>query len=233
MSDRATKSALFETFAAVGKVFGNPTRLELLDLLTQGPRSVDDLASAADLAVSTCSVHLQRLREAGLVETRRDGKRVFYSLASDDVAALWDHLRRVAQHHRPHTELARRAYLGPEDTTAIGTQELLRRLDSGNALVLDVRPQPEYAGGHLSGAVHIPLEELAERISELPHDREIVAYCRGRYCVLAHDAVRLLASSGLAASRAREGMQEWRMAGLPIQAGAAWESRLQEPTTHE
>jgi rhodanese-related sulfurtransferase/DNA-binding HxlR family transcriptional regulator len=221
MGDRAGKEALFAEFAAVGKVLGNPKRLELLDLLTQGPRGVDDLAAATELGMSTCSAHLQTLREAGLVETRREGKRVFYSLTGEDVAGLWDHLRRVAQHHRPHTDLARRAYLGPEDTAAVGTDELLRRLESGDAVVLDVRPAPEYAGGHLPGALHIPLDELAGRLAELPRDREVVAYCRGQYCVLAHDAVRLLTSQGLAARRAAEGVLEWRLAGVPVETGAA------------
>jgi rhodanese-related sulfurtransferase/DNA-binding HxlR family transcriptional regulator len=216
MGDRAGKEALFAEFAAVGKVLGNPKRLELLDLLAQGPRGVDDLAAAAELGMSTCSAHLQTLREAGLVETRREGKRVFYSLTGEDVAGLWDLLRRVAQHHRPHTDLARRAYLGPEDTAAVSTDELLRRIESGDAVVLDVRPAPEYAGGHLPGALHIPLDELAGRLAELPRDREVVAYCRGRYCVLAHDAVRLLTSQGLAARRAAEGVLEWRLAGVPV-----------------
>lgn len=221
MGDRASKDALFAEFAAVGKVLGNPKRLELLDLLAQGPRSVDDLASAAALGMSTCSAHLQTLREAGLVETRRDGKRIYYSLAGEDVAGLWDHLRRVAQQHRPHTEVARRAYLGPEDTAAVDTDELLRRIGAGDAVVLDVRPEPEYAGGHLPGALHIPLDELAGRLAELPRDREIVAYCRGQYCVLAHDAVRLLTEHGLTARRAAEGILEWRLAGVPVETGAA------------
>lgn len=221
MGDRARKDALFAEFAAVGKVLGNPKRLELLDLLSQGPRSVESLAQAADLGMSTCSAHLQTLREAGLVEPRRDGKRIYYSLAGTDVAGLWDHLRRVAQNHRPHTELARRAYLGPEDTAAVDTDELLRRLADGHAIVLDVRPETEYAAGHLPGAIHIPLEELAQRIDELPRNHEIVAYCRGQYCVLAHDAVRLLNAEGLEASRATDGVLEWRLAGVPIEAGAA------------
>lgn len=221
MADPASKQALYAEFAAVGKVLGNPKRLELLDLLAQGPRSVEDLASAAGLGMSTCSAHLQSLREAGLVDTRREGKRIFYSLAGDDVAGLWDHLRRVAQLHRPHTELARRAYLGPEDTTAVGTDELLRRLDTGDVVVLDVRPAPEYVGGHLPGAVHIPLEELADRLAELPRDKEIVAYCRGQYCVLAHDAVRLLGRHGVTARRAAEGVLEWRVAGVRVEPGAA------------
>jgi len=221
MAERVAKDALFAEFAAVGKALANPKRLELLDLLAQGPRSVDDLASAAELGVSTCSAHLQTLREAGLVETRREGRRIYYSLASDDVAGLWDHLRRVAQRHRPHTELARRAYLGPEDTTAVDTAELLRRLEAGDTVVLDVRPEPEYVGGHLPGALHIPLEQLGERLVELPHDKEIVAYCRGRYCVLAHDAVRLLNANGLTARRAADGILEWRVAGVLVHTGAA------------
>lgn len=221
MGDRARKDALFAEFAAAGKVLGNPKRLELLDLLSQGPRSVDSLAYAADLGMSTCSAHLQTLRQAGLIESRRDGKRIYYSLAGTDVAGLWDHLRRVAQAHRPHTELARRAYLGPDDTAAVNTDELLRRLADGHVVILDVRPEPEYAAGHLPGALHIPLEELAERIGELPRNHEVVAYCRGQYCVLAHDAVRLLNAAGVMASRAIDGVLEWRLAGVPIEPGAA------------
>jgi rhodanese-related sulfurtransferase/DNA-binding transcriptional ArsR family regulator len=220
MGDRAGKDALFAEFAAVGKVLGNAKRLELLDLLGQGPRSVEDLAAAAELGMSTCSAHLQTLREAGLVETRRDGRRIYYSLAGDDVAGLWDHLRRVAQRHRPHTELARRAYLGPEDTETVDTTELLRRLQTGDVVVLDVRPTAEYTGGHLPGAVHVPLEELAERLAELPADHEVVAYCRGQYCVMAHDAVRLLNERGYRARRAADGALEWRLAGL-LEHGAA------------
>lgn len=221
MGDRSGKEALFAEFAAVGKVLGNPKRLELLDLLSQCPRSVEDLAAAAAVGMSTCSAHLQTLREAGLVQPRREGKRIFYSLTGDDVAGLWQHLRRVAQAHRPHTELARRAYLGPEDTDAVDTHELLRRLDNGAAVILDVRPAPEYAGGHLPGAIHIPLEELTDRLAELPRDREVVAYCRGRYCVLAHDAVRLLNAHGLLARRSADGVLEWRLAGLTLETGAA------------
>lgn len=214
MGDRAAKDVLYAEFAAVGKALGSPKRLELLDLLAQGPRSVDLLAAAADLGISTCSAHLQSLREAGLVQSRRDGKRIYYSLAADDVAGLWDVLRRVALQHRPHTELARAAYLGPEDTAAITTETLLHRLEQGDVVVIDVRPEPEYAGGHLPGALHVPVEELADRLAELPSDREIVAYCRGRYCVLAHDAVRLLNQRGYRASRAADGALEWRIAGL-------------------
>lgn len=221
MGDRVGKDALYAEFAAVGKVLGNPKRLELLDLLAQGPRSVDDLAATAETGMSTCSAHLQILREAGLVEARREGKRIFYSLAGDDVAALWDDLRHVAQLHRPHTEIARRTYLGPEDTEAVDTEQLLERLEAGDTVLLDVRPQSEYAAGHLKGAIHIPLDELAARLTELPRDREIIAYCRGHYCVLAHDAVRLLNARGLTAHRAEDGILEWRVAGVPVETGAA------------
>jgi DNA-binding transcriptional ArsR family regulator len=221
MGDRTAKDALYSEFAAVGKALGSPKRLELLDLLAQGPRSVEALAEAADLGISTCSAHLQTLREAGLVETRRDGKRIYYSLAADDVANLWDTLRRVALRHRPHTERARAAYLGPEDTEAVTTEALLARISGGEVVVLDVRPPPEYAGGHLPGAIHIPVEELAGRLAELPADREIIAYCRGQYCVLAHDAVRLLNQHGYRASRAIDGALEWRIAGLLESDGAA------------
>jgi DNA-binding transcriptional ArsR family regulator/rhodanese-related sulfurtransferase len=221
MGDRVAKDALYAEFAAVGKALGSPKRLELLDLLAQGPRSVEALADAADLAVSTCSAHLKALREAGLVATRRDRKWIYYSLVADDVASLWDNLRRVALRHRPHTERARASYLGPEDTEAVTTETLLARISDGEVVVLDVRPEPEYAGGHLPGAVHIPVEELADRLAELPVNREIIAYCRGQYCVLAHDAVRLLVQRGYRASRATDGALEWRIAGLLEGDGAA------------
>jgi rhodanese-related sulfurtransferase/biotin operon repressor len=221
MADRDRKDALYEQFAAVGRVLGHPKRLELLDLLTQGPRNVEELAEATGLGMSTCSAHLHALRDAGLAMARRDGRRVFYACAGDDVAALWSSLRLVAQAHRPHTEPARRAYLGPDDTEAVGTPELRERVATGDVVLLDVRPSPEFAAGHLPGAVHIPLDELAERLAELPEDRQIVAYCRGRYCVLAHDAVRLLTAAGRTARRAEDGLLEWRVAGLPVETGAA------------
>lgn len=221
MGDRTAKAALFAEFAATGKALSNPSRLELLDLLAQGPRSVDDLAAAADLAVGTCSAHLQTLREAGMVATRRDGKRVFYSLTGDDVAALFAQLRTVAQGHRPHTELARQAYLGPDDTTAVSTAELLDRLGDGHTVILDVRPGTEFDAGHLPGAVNIPLDELADRLAELPTGADIVAYCRGRYCVLAHDAARLLTGHGMTAQRAEDGVLEWRITGNASLDGAA------------
>jgi rhodanese-related sulfurtransferase len=218
MADRAAKNALFAEFAAVGKTLSSPKRLELIDLLAQGPRSVEDLARAADLKLSTCSAHLQALRFAGLVDSRRDGTKIFYSLTGNDVAGLFADLRSVAQQHRPHTEIARRTYLGPDDIEQVNLDDLLRRAADDEVVVLDVRPTTEYAAGHLPGAVHIPLEELADRIDELPADREIIAYCRGAYCALAHDAVRLLLTLGRPASRATDGILEWRVAGLPVES---------------
>lgn len=221
MGDRSRKKALFTEFAAVGKALGHPARLELVDLLAQGPRSVELLAAESGLAMSTCSTHLQTLREAGLVDSRRDGRRIVYSLTGDDVVLLWDRLRTVTRNHRPQTEHAARDYLGPADTHAIDTEELITRLGLGDAILLDVRPEAEYLAGHLPGAVHIPLPDLAARLAELPADLDIIAYCRGRFCVLAHEAARLLSERGYHAIRATDGILEWRVAGLAMHSGAA------------
>ncbi len=215
MADRDAKTALLEEFAAVGKALGSPARLELLDLLTQGPRTVEDLARAAGLGLSTCSAHLQRVHGAGLVTTRRDGTRIWYSLAGDDVAVLLADLRRVARRRRPGTESARRRYVGG-DVGVVEVADLMRTDRAPGVVVLDVRPAAEFAAGHLPGAVHIPLEELAERLDELPADREVVAYCRGDYCALAHEAVRVLTAHGRRARRVSDGVLEWRAAGVPL-----------------
>ena len=221
MGDRQAKERLFEQFAAVGKAFGSAKRLELLDLLAQGPRSVETLAAAAGLGLTTCSANLQTLRQAGLVTTRRDKTKVIYSLAGPDVAALYAGLRSVAQTHRAETERARLAYLGGDELEQVPREELLRRAESGEVVVLDVRPAEEYAAGHIPGAVSVPVDQLADRLAELPADVEVVAYCRGAYCVLAHDAVRLLSERGRSARKLVDGMLEWQLAGLPVAAGAA------------
>jgi rhodanese-related sulfurtransferase/DNA-binding transcriptional ArsR family regulator len=221
VADRAAKTALFTEFAAIGKAMANPGRLELLDLLAQAPRGVEDLAAAADMGLSTCSAHLQALRAAGLVVSVRDSKRVVSSLADDDVAELLVNLRSVAVRHRPGTDRAREAYLGPDDTEAVSRAELLARAQAGDVVVLDVRPVTEYAAGHLAGALNIPVAELADRLDELPADTDVVAYCRGAYCVLAHEAVRLLNDHGYRARRAEDGVLEWRIAGLLAANGAA------------
>jgi rhodanese-related sulfurtransferase len=169
--------------------------------------------------LTTASAHLQTLKQAGLVATRRDGTRIHYRLAGPDVADLYTRLRDVAASHLADVDAARLAYLGPDGTgDEVDRDELLRRARAGDAVVLDVRPAEEYAAGHIPGAVSIPLDELADRIAELPDDVEVVAYCRGRFCVFAHDAVRLLAGDGRTARRLQDGMLEWRLAGMPVAA---------------
>jgi rhodanese-related sulfurtransferase/DNA-binding transcriptional ArsR family regulator len=218
MGDPGAKNELFDSLARVGKALGSGKRLELLDLLAQGERSVEHLATAAGLGLTTCSAHLQTLRRAGLVATRRDGTRIHYRLAGTDVAALYALLRDVAGARNAEVAVARDAYLGPADTEAVDRDELRRRLAAGDVIAVDVRPAEEYAAGHIPGAVSIPLEQLAERITELPADVEVVAYCRGAYCVLSHEAVRLLTDHGRSAVRLADGMLEWRRDQLPIAA---------------
>jgi rhodanese-related sulfurtransferase len=220
MGDRQAKDRLFEQFAAVGKALANAKRLELLDLLTQGERSVEALAAAAGLGLSTCSANLQTLRQAGLVTTRREKTKVIYSLAGPDVAALFADLRTTAGTHLAEAERARTAYLGG-DIEEVPREELLRRAEAGDVVVLDVRPVEEYAAAHIPGAVSVPVGELAARLAELPADVEVVAYCRGAYCVLAHEAVRLLRGEGRPARKLVDGMLEWRLAGLPTTSSAA------------
>lgn len=221
MPGRQAKAALWEQFAQVGKALASSKRLQLLDLMAQGERSVEGLARAAGLGVSTCSAHLQTLRHAGLVATRREGTTVHYSLAGQDVAALLAQLQAVTAAHRAETDKARRAYLGDErDVREVSREELMAELKAGAVVVLDVRPDLEYQAGHIPGAVSIPVADLADRLGDLPVGVEVVAYCRGAYCVLAHDAVRLLRTRGRAARRLAEGMLEWRLAGLPVATGA-------------
>ena len=221
MGDRARKAELFEQLARVGKALGSGKRLELLDLLAQGPRSVAELAAAAGLGMTTASAHLQTLKQAGLVATSREGTTIRYRLAGSDVAALYVQMRQVAAAHLADVDAARRSYIGDDDTEQIGRDELLRRAAAGEVTILDVRPVPEYAAGHVPGALSIPIEKLTERLADLPPDTEIVAYCRGPYCVFAHEAVRLLTAHGRRAVRLADGMLEWRLAEQPVEVGAA------------
>jgi rhodanese-related sulfurtransferase/DNA-binding transcriptional ArsR family regulator len=218
LGNRDHKNALFDQFARVGKALASGKRLELLDLLAQGERDVASLAEAADLGVTTASAHLQTLRQANLVTTRRDGTRILYRLAGPDVADLFARLREVGQSHLPDVEAARLRYLGPDGGEPVTRDQLRRLAKTTNVTVVDVRPAQEYAAGHIRGAVSIPLDELADRLAELPDDGQIVAYCRGAYCVLAHDAIRLLRAHGRDAVRLADGMLEWRVAGLPVHA---------------
>jgi rhodanese-related sulfurtransferase len=216
MGDTSRKAALFEQLARVGKALGSGKRLEILDLLAQAERPVEALATAAALNVTTASAHLQTLKQAGLVATRREGTKIFYRLAGPDVADLIIRAREVATAHLPDAAAARDNYLGADRIESIGRDELLRRVEAGRVVVLDVRPAREYAAGHLPNAVNIPIEQLADRIGELPSDADVVAYCRGPYCVFAHDAVRLLSRHGHRAIRLTDGITEWRLAGLPV-----------------
>jgi rhodanese-related sulfurtransferase/DNA-binding transcriptional ArsR family regulator len=215
----ARRAELFDQLARVAKALGNGRRLELLDLLAQAERPVDALARAAGLGLTTTSAHLQSLKSAGIVATRREGTRIYYRLAGPDVAELYARLRDLAAGRLPDVASASHAYLGPGgDLEEIGRDELLDRARAGELVVLDVRPAEEYAAGHIPGAVSIPVDQLADRVAELPAGVPVVAYCRGRFCVFAHDAVRLLTAEGRAARRLQDGMLEWRLAGLPVAA---------------
>ncbi|GAB3273294.1 metalloregulator ArsR/SmtB family transcription factor [Sinomonas notoginsengisoli] len=222
---RADKAALFEAFARVGKALANGKRLELLDLLTQGERSVEALAEAAGLGLSTASAHLQTLRQAGLVTTRRDGTKIYYGAAGPDVLRLYALLRGVAQERVADVEPRRAAYLrlaghraGEEGLTR---EDLAERAAAGTVTVLDVRPSAEFRAGHVPGAVSIPVDELDARLAELPAGSEVVAYCRGAYCVMAYDALDILRAHGIAARRLEDGMLEWRLAGMAVESGPA------------
>lgn len=217
MVDRTrAKAELFEQFAQVGKAVGNAKRLEMLDVLVQGERSVEALAQAVGLKLTTASAHLQALRHGGMVRSRKEGTRIFYRLAGDSVARLYVALRQVASEHLAETERAARAYLGEEDLEPVGRDDLLTRLRDGDLALIDVRPQTEFEAGHIEGAVSVPLEELIDRVSELPADLEVVAYCRGEYCVLAYEAVALLRERGRKARRMSGGMLEWRVEERPV-----------------
>jgi len=200
---------LYNAVARVGQALSSGTRLKMLELLAQGERPVVELAGVAGLNVTTASAHLQALRQAGLVVSRRDGRRILYRLSGADVAALVAQLCAVAEAHRPDVRAELEAALPTDDIRLMDRAELLAASDAGQVVVLDVRPGEEYAAGHLPGAISIPLDELTERISEIPADVEVVAYCRGRYCVLSHLAVRLLAEHGLDARLAADGILEW------------------------
>jgi len=204
------KEALFEAIAVMGKAFASPRRLELLDLLAQGPRTVDRLAKASKQSVANASQHLQALHAAGLVTRERDGTRVRYELAGDDVLRLWLALRDTSADRLAEVERSARDFLGDE-VEGIGREELLERMRRHDVVVVDVRPTDEFEAGHIEGAHSIPIDELVRRLDELPKDREVIAYCRGPFCVMANEAVRQLRERGRAARRLDEGWPEWRL----------------------
>jgi len=221
MPDHGAKAALYDTLAEAAKALSNGRRAELIDVLAQGERSVEELAAEIDQSVANTSQHLQRLLRSGLVKSRREGTRIHYSLASDVVYTLWRTMREAAEAHVEELDELARAYLGDRDRLGSITRDQLRtRLRDGDVVVLDVRPRVEYDAGHIRGALSIPVTELKARLKEIPDGTDVVAYCRGPFCVYADDAVRLLETTGRAAVRLEDGFPEWAADRLPVEGTA-------------
>ena len=221
MGERAAKDVLYAAFAEVAAALGSGRRAEIVDLLAQGERSVEEIAEQIGQSVANTSHHLRTLARAGLVTTRRDGTRIFYALSSGRVEQMWAAVRTVAEEHAAGLDKLAQAYLGDRaELEAIDRRALVERMRHGDVIVLDVRPTAEYTAGHIAGARSLPIAELRRRLRDLPADTEIVAYCRGPYCVYADDAVRHLTEQGLHATRLQDGFPEWRNAGLPIAVGS-------------
>src|SRR4051812_5633967 len=218
MASGPAKVALFDAFASVAQALGSGRRLEIVDLLAQGERSVEEVATEISQSVANASQHLRVLARAGLVRSRREGTRVFYRLASERVGDLWAAVREVAARQVAEVNHLADEYLGERDgVEPVSATELHKRLARGDVVLLDVRPEQEYKAGHIPGAKSVPMDALAALAPELPRRRQIVAYCRGPYCVYADDAVRLLRARGLKARRLEVGFPEWRRAGLPVE----------------
>ncbi|HEU0246656.1 MAG TPA: metalloregulator ArsR/SmtB family transcription factor [Gaiellaceae bacterium] len=218
MSDRAAKGALFDAFASVAAALGSGRRAEIVDVLAQGERSVEEVANEVGQSLASTSHHLRLLAKAGLARSRRDGHRVLYRLASERVEELWAAIREVAAQHVAEVSVLAEEYLGERgEIEQLSAPDLQERLERGKVVVLDVRPEREYRLGHIAGALSAPLERLAAVAAGLPKRREVVAYCRGPYCVYADDAVRLLRTQGVRARRLDVGFPEWRRAGLPAE----------------
>jgi len=222
MSRQSPKQALFAQFAAVAKTLGHAHRLELLEQLAQGERSVEVLADRTGLSIANASQHLQHMRRAGLVANRRDGKFVYYRLADDAVLELLAALRRIAEQNLAEVERVVRSYFDKrDDLEPVSRKELVKRSRAGTVTMVDVRPEDEFTLGHLPGALNIPLRELEARLGEIDPKQEIVAYCRGPYCVLSYEAVAKLRARGFNVRRLEDGLPEWRAAGLPVIVGNA------------
>jgi rhodanese-related sulfurtransferase len=220
VGERAAKDALFDGFADVAKALASGRRAEIVDLLAQGERSVDEISDEIGQSVANTSHHLRAMARAGLLTTRRDGTRIYYAVAGARVEALWAALRVVAAEHVAGMERLAEDYLGDRDgLEAISRRELAARLRRGDLVVLDVRPEPEFRAGHIAGARSVPVTELRRNLRALPKDVEVVAYCRGPYCVYADDAVRELNRRGYRAQRLEDGYPEWKQAGLPVAVG--------------
>jgi rhodanese-related sulfurtransferase len=217
---RAFKNQLYEQFARIGKALSNAHRLELLEVLAQGEHNVEELVRETDMSIANASQHLQVLRAAQLVEVRREGVYIYYRLADEQVFTLWQTMRQVGEARIAEIDRIVDTYLHDRNVLQpIGAAELLQRLVEDNIILLDVRPVEEYMAGHLPNALSIPVTELEDRLPELPQDREIVAYCRGPYCVFADEAVTLLRANGYSAHRLEQGLPDWRALGLPIESG--------------
>lgn len=220
MDHRDFKDRLYEELGRVAKAIDSPHRLELVDVLAQGERSVDQLAAQANLTVANTSRHLQILRAARLVESRKDGQRVHYRLAAPEVFDVVRAVRALAERRIAEVQDLVRSFLGERDELEpVSREELLARVAQGRALVLDVRPAHDYLAGHIPGAVSMPVETLARRLARLPARKEIIAYCRGPYCVMAYEAVAQLRAHGRRARRLTDGFPEWKAAGLPVETG--------------
>jgi len=215
---REFKDRLFRQFARVGKALASPKRLEIVDLLAQGERTVEEIARETAMSVASASQHLQALKGARMVEARREGLYAHYRLAGEDVFRTWQAVRALAESRLAEVEGVVEAYLADRDALeAVDATELMERLNDESVVVLDVRPEEEYWGGHLPGAISVPVDALEAALQTLPKDREIVAYCRGPYCVFSDEAVALLRSRGYRARRLRQGMPDWRASGLPVE----------------
>jgi len=218
MSTPNPKREIFANLARIGTALSSATRLEFLELLAQGERSVEQLATLTGVSVANTSQHLQKLRQAGLIVGRKDGQYVYYRLAGDEIVGLLAALGQVGETYLAEVERIVRLYLAQkDDLEPVPAKELLDRARKGLVTVLDVRPPEEFAAGHLPGAVNIPIQELEKRLGELPKRKEVVAYCRGPYCLMSYDAVQLLRKKGLKARRLQAGLPEWRLAGRPME----------------
>lgn len=218
MSSDNFKQQLFDQFARVGKALCNGNRLELVEYLAQGERSVDELAQVAGLSTANTSKHLQMMRQVGLVKARKQGLKVYYQLSGDDVLELFYQLRRVAENHLAEVDRLVNTYLKSRDELEpLGREELLERAREGLVTILDVRPPEEYASGHLPNALNVPIAELEEQLDQLNPEQEIIAYCRGPHCVLAFEAVARLRNKGFKAHRLEDGFPEWKSSGLPVE----------------
>jgi rhodanese-related sulfurtransferase len=226
LGNRQAKDALYDGLAGPAKALSNGRRAQIVDVLAQGERPVEEIAEQIGQTVANTSQHLQLLLRAGLVRTRRAGVRIYYRLAGEQVAQLWTTLREVAATHQVEIQRLAEAYLGDRSELSTMTRaELQRHLRDRDVVVLDVRPEPEFAAGHIPGALNIPIDDLQRRLREIPTDTQVVAYCRGPYCAYADDAVRLLLDQGRGALRLEDGFPEWAHAGLPVEAVDARASR--------